>query len=1816
MTASNEVRGKCCWKDGNGKHFASMAFLLVLVVCPLTAQGGGTKGPTNAEGAEAGMAPGVVLAGHPVCPGCGACCFDVPAPTCTEILTADCIAQGGRPQAVGTDCHDNDGDGVADACEYKNWVVADDFMVTCPTCTCDLNGDGVCDAVDSGILFSCCMPPSGLGCGVADLNCNGIVECGGAGSDLDIFNCLLAGGTPDVCCDGIPSRGFDSFHWWGSYFDTTFEPPADRVDAWLLAVHRDIPAQACPNMPIPPGGSLSPVDLCGTLIQGVQAGCILFQPKGSVFQYVVQGPLGPYGPGDMVRICGLLDPNCITTCLQGSGCLNVNAVMECDTAVSRPGPLVVQWAYSPVDVVIDDKLKAGCDLHRVFGYSANVSRGCIQHDFSLPGEYDIAGGVFYPRPNEVYWLSIQASVGHRMTGAPPFNCQEVSTGRIALREFWGWHTTPPGYHAKDDAYVGMVRMGCNGEWIYDWNMGHLHWSDPRYIGCADDPTKSMDMAYQLWHRKSGLPYNLWCQQSNPGGGGGGPIPVRDEGLPEDGGLDEFANTTGFMVVESFNPPMTIQIDNLQGPTVVARKPKILIPLPAPPGTETVPIEIVALELTGSHPLIGPVRIHESPSQPSPGAATKYPNNQDIPSFFDVVIIIDLPGIGQSWRSQGPVRVQSSIFEVPPSAASYEGPPTPVVLVDVQTAQPRGRLLFVRHIIGYQGGINIHSDADWINMPMDPCCAPDPTGTVCQGACTIAGQQCVPTKFQCSPGVVPCTIIACDCQDPNLCHVDLGPALPQCVGGCPIAGQNCVDTVTTLPGGDTQHMCMCSNATEACCGAGGPGFGCSQLDPNACLTAGGIPQGVGTTCLGLEACCLPNGTCALVDRICCDDIGGVPQGAGSTCVDTNGNGTADVCECGPDPNGIGCNPVTCPSPGEECVPVKVKCTPSGANCQVIDCECMNPNRCHIDLPPPQPSMPQCVGGCPPDRVCEETITIDPLDGQFLHMCMCVETQACCLPNAAITCQQLTLNQCMAQGGIPQGPGTLCQGEQACCRPNGSCTFIDALCCANSGGTPMGPGSMCLGTGACCLDVDNGPFQYDTCQVADQVCCAGAFQGVGSTCMVEACCLPNGACQLLDPRCCVKSGGSPKGPGSNCADGDGNGQADACEAVLCEPLPDFSGCTNAECPCFGECIQGSYCDDPANPACCLDPGNCACYAKSTQVSIKLCGDCFGECINGSYCDHPDPMCWINGGPPVCYVPNHPISIYLCGNCFGECINGSYCDHPNPNCCVVPGNCACYVPTHPISVKMCGGQVEDCHPTCVNYNPVTGQSRVLDCACGGLNECHATVPEPGSTQRPKCVDDCPPGSTCETTEVQEADGSITTCCRCVSDCQPNPTGTACQPTICPIPGEQCRPKKIRCHPAFGCTVLECECTSNNECHVEYNPAIGAFCVPGCPTPGDTCDLLSTPNADGSSDFMCMCQPPPPECSPNPTGEFCGPHICPNANEECLPTKIRCSPGGDCVILSCDCVNFTQCHIELDSSMDPSRPVCIGDCPPGQICEDRVTTNPDGTTDHMCMCITPPFCEPNTSGSDCVPMSCPNVNEICEPTLVRCCPGAGCTVVACDCLPANECHVELMGGPICVNGCPAGELCERVHVTSADGCVYTHCRCLGQNLEACCLDNGNICVNTTPAACLMAGGVPQGPGTGCTIKEACCLGNGRCRFVDPLCCDDLGGTPRGPGTFCKPYGDIYPKPGDGIVEIGDVLKVLDAYADIDPCLNYPNAELVYDAHCPQNCTTVAECNGALPAVCDALGECCDGVDISEVLAILDAYAGNPGCPDDPCGP
>jgi len=201
---------------------------------------------------------------------------------------------------------------------------------------------------------------------------------------------------------------------------------------------------------------------------------------------------------------------------------------------------------------------------------------------------------------------------------------------------------------------------------------------------------------------------------------------------------------------------------------------------------------------------------------------------------------------------------------------------------------------------------------------------------------------------------------------------------------------------------------------------------------------------------------------------------------------------------------------------------------------------------------------------------------------------IPPEACCFPDG--WCIDLFPDDCLAQGGIPQGESTVCTESEACCFQDDTCAMVDPLCCDDLGGVPLGAGSVCLGMEACCLP-------DDTCVMADALCCVnelgGTPQGAGTVCtQPEACCFPDDTCQMLDPLCCVDQGGVPQGAGSVClgqeACCDADGVCYMADAMCClangdSPQGAGTVCTVPEACCFP--------DDTCkmlDPLCCIEQG----------------------------------------------------------------------------------------------------------------------------------------------------------------------------------------------------------------------------------------------------------------------------------------------------------------------------------------------------------------------------------------------------------------------------------------------------------------------------------------------------------------------------------------------------------------------------------------------------------------------------------------------------
>ncbi len=438
-----------------------------------------------------------------------------------------------------------------------------------------------------------------------------------------------------------------------------------------------------------------------------------------------------------------------------------------------------------------------------------------------------------------------------------------------------------------------------------------------------------------------------------------------------------------------------------------------------------------------------------------------------------------------------------------------------------------------------GGVTVFGTDCGPGVCDPPECGPTPNMDRCAPVdCPDENDVCVPTRVVCGPGDVPCRVETCECRDPNLCHVDLDPPFfPFCVGDCPDSTE-CVEREILLPTDETLHFCECLPLE---CEPFPDGSACAPFD---------CPDD-NDECVPREAVCdLASGQCEITECDCGNPNGCqvvVVQGEGAFCEGDCPPGTVCEqfttqlpggqirikCECVPEiceplPTGDRCAPTTCPDPGDECIPILLECLP-GIGCRVIECECMSPNFCHIEIN--ANGGPVCEGGCPGDDVCNLVgIDVDGDNEPDLFECRCSQPVACCLPDG--DCAELDAVECDNAGGMPGPPGSVCDPPQPCCIVGaviGECDERSPVCCELAGGIVQDAGDSCTERVACCLN--DGP-----CLNIDPLCCdelGGTPGGPNSQCTLEgACCLPGGACEVLDRTCCQLAGGLFRGANTSC------------------------------------------------------------------------------------------------------------------------------------------------------------------------------------------------------------------------------------------------------------------------------------------------------------------------------------------------------------------------------------------------------------------------------------------------------------------------------------------------------------------------------------------------------------------------------------------------------------------------------------------------------------------------------------------------------------
>jgi len=356
----------------------------------------------------------------------------------------------------------------------------------------------------------------------------------------------------------------------------------------------------------------------------------------------------------------------------------------------------------------------------------------------------------------------------------------------------------------------------------------------------------------------------------------------------------------------------------------------------------------------------------------------------------------------------------------------------------------------------------------------------------------------------------------------------------------------------------------------------------------------------------------------------------------------------------------------------------------------------------------------------------------------------------------------------------------------------------------------------------------------------------------------------------------------------------------------------------------------------------------------------------------------------------------------------------------------------------------------------------------------------------------------------------------------------GIPCTTDACDEPTDSCTatPNHALCSDGLFCNGMEA-CNASVGCQPGTNPC----------APSQTCNE-ATDTCEGEA-----------ACEPLPDGSACAPFTCPNPSDTCLPQEVVYFPTtGLAIVTRCDCVNVDQCYLEIPNATARSVPViCQGVvCPgTGADCELLAYPNPDHSITYRCCFGLPGVCEPQPSGLACAAVVCDAQNDQCVPTVYGYDPFKDeFTILNCDCMDAGACHVTLLAGvPACVGGCPS--------------------KCPGR---ACILipddsDSDDI-ADTFSCDCRF----PCSNDRDCNDRQACT-------------CDRCinGGCDHRP----NPFGNADCR---GITELGDILCILDGYADATAC---PNGDIAPDC----------------------IGDDQPLIELADVLAVLDAYSGQNLC-------
>ncbi len=421
----------------------------------------------------------------------------------------------------------------------------------------------------------------------------------------------------------------------------------------------------------------------------------------------------------------------------------------------------------------------------------------------------------------------------------------------------------------------------------------------------------------------------------------------------------------------------------------------------------------------------------------------------------------------------------------------------------------------------------------------------------------------------------------------------------------------------------------------------------------------------------QACCLPDGSCIDLDALSCEvEFGGVAQGPNTDCANT----TCPQPSCGPTPDGSGCNNVSCPLTSQVCLPTCVKYDPATGASTVVACKCLSPNDCHavINGAPdggPDDGGPRGTNPCVVPDNGGGTVTLPPAGCEYLS------------PDEVH----------MIIDGLP--PGTTIEFAPI---------HKDFICHEQPGATgvcstPLPPG-ICEDTGGslggnrdCFASV--GQFAVNG---------TGALAGFNRSIVMPLSCevhtaprTPGDAVQSFDTDMFRMQGqlfGDPDFDLLRITAGTDFGLPSPGHTTLTRlPGGDF-----AVDSFFDITYRIDFVGAPGGPLAGMSGSTTGTIRMETGLGAPP--SCEGGCPPGTVCDRT-------------IVPQGDGTYIMCCDCVEE----------TPVCEPTPNGDGC-------NPTVCPDPTQVCVPTCVNFDPTTGLSRVTNCECRGPDDCRAVLPAGG--------------------------------------------------------------------------------------------------------------------------------------------------------------------------------------------------------------------------------------------------------------------------------------------------------------------------------------------------------------------------------------------------------------------------------------------------------------------------------------------------------